>query len=138
MVRAIIESFLGPAFVSVLHFYEANSLAINLVVVAYGITMVAAWTNVVRIRRWLVATMIRSVLDETEGETPNTSLRLLRNAPIAWEEAVAQARYPLVARQGGLWPKRISVTHLQALIPESDLRDEAHELLTQYFQGQRK
>lgn len=137
MVRAIIESFLGPAFVQVLRFYEANSLAINLLVVAYGLTMVAAWTNVVRIRRWLVATLLRTVLDDTEGETPATSLRLLRGAPIAWEDAVKQARYPLIARQGGLWPKRISVEHLQALIPERDLREEAHQMMTQYFQAQR-
>ncbi|GAB4471327.1 MAG: hypothetical protein Kow00124_08240 [Anaerolineae bacterium] len=130
MVRAIIESFLGPYGVRVLEFYETNSLIINSVVVLYGLIMVLAWTNLVNIRKRLVAAILEQIeRSDTEIAEDSKVKRLLKAVSIPWEEAVAQARYPLIARQMALLPQRKTVERVRELISEEDLAKEVLRVL---------
>ena len=100
MVRAFIEMTLGRWGVAVLEFYEANSLPINTLVVAYGLTLTLSWANLVRIRKWLAATIAYRIYERPDMG-PDTKLkRVLREIEIPWEDAVKR-RFPLVSKRTG-------------------------------------
>ena len=129
MVRAFIEMTLGRWGVAVLEFYEANSLPINTLVVAYGLTLTLSWANLVRIRKWLAATIAYRIYERPDMG-PDTKLkRVLREIEIPWEDAVKR-RFPLVSKQMGLWPRRTTTEAIQALLPAEELASEALEILS--------
>ncbi|HQE17568.1 MAG TPA: hypothetical protein PK607_03625, partial [Aggregatilineales bacterium] len=57
--------------------------------------------------------------------------RVLKEVDIPWQAAIADVRFPLVAQQMALWPKRKTVEAVQALLPAEDLVKQALEALAQ-------
>lgn len=125
MVRTLIKMALGPYGRAVLAFYEAHSLVINLLVVAYGLLVFACWRNLMSIRDGLVVSMVEGL------EAANFEIRdlapgdILAKLPVDWEGAAKDARLPWVAGRLALWPRRVAPDTLKALIDEEDLVEEA-------------
>ena len=125
MLRAIIETFLGSFFFEVLQFYEANSLIINTFVVAYGLLMVLSWSNLANIRKHLVSAMVDQMQAIPKSHAKAKIKHVLRDVEIPWERVVGESRFPFVAPQVGLYPRRTSVAVVQALLKETELVREA-------------
>jgi hypothetical protein len=116
---------LGEVGRQMLYFYEANSCAINSVVLTYGVIMFAAWTNLVRTYRYLIMETAKKVHLSEDLNRKATKKKVLDSIEIPWEEAVEHSPLPLVARMGALLPKRKSVESLKIYFDENDLVDKA-------------
>jgi hypothetical protein len=130
MVRTLVEMALGPLGIQILDAYLAHSLVINSLVLAYGFVVFASWRNLVGIRRRLVGSMI-SQLRASGG--PDEDLKLshvLSRTTIPWETAMESVRFPWVARQMELWPKRASLSEVQSLLDRNVLAADVIEELT--------
>ena len=129
MVRGIVEAVLGPYGVQILKLYEANSLWVNSLVVAYGLAIVLSWANLKHIRARLLAALIDQLESLPRLDPAAQPAKLLRRVSIPWAEAVRQARFPFVAQQSALWPRRASPESVQALLPPEDLVHDALKAL---------
>lgn len=136
MLRAFFESFMGGAFIQIMRFYEQYSLPINSVVVIYGFMMVFSWSNLFRIRRRLVAAMVEQMRQLSDLGPDVKPKRVLKEIVIPWQEVLASARFPLVAKQAAFWPKRCTLEAVQALLPEEDLAREALAVMAELEQRQ--
>jgi len=54
MVGPFLEAFMGDLYISILYFYQDNSLILSSIILAYGLFMFAAWNNLLRIYRFLI------------------------------------------------------------------------------------
>jgi len=131
MVRAIIESFMGPTFVRVMRFYEANSLIINSVVLLYGLVIFLSWASLVNIRKRLIAAMVHQMQQHPDFHPKTKAKRVLREIEIPWEAVVGQMKYPFVAQQAALWPRRRTVEAVKELLPAEDLAAAALDVFKQ-------
>jgi hypothetical protein len=129
MFRAIIESVLGEWGRAILYFYDEYSLWINLVVVIYGMWVVLSWVNLKNIRKPLISSIADQLRSRPEISSKTLSKKQLNSLVIPWESAVRQSRFPYVARQNAIVPRRVTVTQIQALLPIADLVAEAWELM---------
>ncbi len=120
MLLVWMQSILGQLGVTLLKFYEANSLWLNLIVVAYGAWVVLSWMNLKNIRSALIRALAEQIQSET-GEEKKERPALI----IPWERVVGQARFPFVAQQSALVPRRLSIQTVQAMLPVEDLSAEA-------------
>lgn len=132
MVRAFIESMLGTYGVRVLNFYETNSLYINSVVVIYGMVIVLSWTNLVNIRKALVYEMVMQMKEHPKINRKSKIKQVLQEISIPWETTLAKVRFPFVARQASLWPKRLNLENVQSLLPVEELAEQAIKAMRQY------
>ena len=132
MIRAFIESMLGTWGVRVLNFYEANSLYINSVVVIYGMVIVLSWTNLVSIRKVLVYEMVMQMKEHPKINRKSKTKQVLQEINIPWEETISKVRFPLVARQASLWPKRLNLENVQSLLTPEELAEQALKAMQQY------
>jgi hypothetical protein len=130
MFRAIIESVLGEWGRATLYFYDEYSLWINLVVVIYGMWVVLSWVNLKNIRKPLISSIADQLRSRPEITSNSLSKKQLKSLVIPWESAVQQSRFPYVARQNAIVPRRMTVTEVQALLPIADLVAEARELIS--------
>lgn len=128
-MRDFLVSFMGPLFGLLFDFYEAHAVVFNTVVVAYGFVIILSWTNLVNIRRQLVAAIISQVQHAPEKYAEAKSQQAMKDIKIPWEDAVSAARFPLVARQVALYPRRKSVETVQELLPAEALVKEALEVV---------
>jgi hypothetical protein len=124
MIRGLVESLLGEAGRTVLRFYESHALILGLIIVAYGVLMYLAWTNLVRIYRYLVVAAAAELGQERERRSGG-SKKAGKLPPLPWQAAVDSVRFPLVARQAGLLPIRKSVHAVQSIIDERELLQHA-------------
>lgn len=124
-MRDFLVSVMGPWFGWLYDAYEAHALWINLAVIAYGLVIVLAWNNLMSIRQYLVQDLVDQ-LRRTSLEGPELATFV---ESIAWEGAVRATRFPLVARQNALWPRRTSVEAVQAMLPAEALVAEARKAL---------
>jgi hypothetical protein len=129
MVRSIIEFLLGEVGRQILYFYEANACLINSFVLTYGVIMFAAWTNLVRIYRFMIITIAKNVHVSEDLNRKSTRKKIRDTAKIPWEDAVEASPMPIVGRMSGLIPKRKTVENLQVLIDEDELIDGALRVL---------
>ncbi len=136
MLRALFESLMGSAFVQVLRFYEQYSLPINAIIVVYGFMMVFSWSNLVYIRKKLVTAMVDQMRQHPDLGPDVKPKRVLKEIAIPWQETLAHARFPLVAKQVAFWPRRCTIDTVQALLPEEDLAREALAMLAELEQRQ--
>ena len=125
MVRAFIEMMLGEVGRQMLYFYEANSCANNSVVLTYGVIMFASWTNLVRIYRYLIMEIAKTVHLSEDLNRKATKKKVLDSIEIPWEAAIENSPLPLVARMGALLPRRKSVENLKIYFDENDLIEKA-------------
>lgn len=124
-MRDFLVSVMGPWFGWLYDAYDTHALPINLAVIAYGLVIVLAWNNLTSIRRYLV----RDLADQLRRTPPGDTEPAAAVESIAWERAVRATRFPLVARQNALWPRRTSVDAVRALLPAEALVAEARKAL---------
>lgn len=124
-MRDFLVSVMGPWFGWLYDFYDSHALWINLAVIAYGFVIVLSWNNLVTIRRRLV----HDLVDQLRRHPADATDSALIESLIAWEPAVTAARFPLIARQNALWPRRVSVEAVRALLPVESLVAEARQTL---------
>lgn len=138
MVRALVETFLGSVGVTVLHFYEANALLINSIVVLYGALIVMSWTNLASIRKRLVGAIAAQIVNSPTLNQKSTVKRILAEVDIPWQAALDDVRFPLIAQQTAFWPKKKSVEALQAMLPPDDLVKRALDALREHKRKTRR
>jgi len=129
MVRNLVKMALGPYGRAVLEFYEVHSLAINLVIIAYGVLILVCWRNLQSIRASLVASLVErfeAAPFESQDLAPDD---ILSNLTIDWEEAARNALFPWVAGRLAWYPRRVSPHSLKSLIDKSGLVKDAMERL---------
>ncbi len=133
MIRSFVEAMLGEFGRQILYFYEANAFIFNAIILSYGLFMLLAWNNLVRIYRYLIIEIAKSahLSDEINRKKSNKKIRNIIGVP--WEKAVEASPFPFVARMGALVPRKKSVEILQVLFDEKDLVDKALKAL----QGER-
>lgn len=124
-MRDFFVSVLGPWFGWLYDLYDAHALWINIVVIIYGFVIVLSWNNLLGIRRRLV----QDLIDQVRRAPAGTADLSLIAATLMWDEAVAASRFPLVARQNALWPRRTSVEAVRALLPVEALMADARKVL---------
>lgn len=124
-IRRLIENWLGPWALPVLDFYSDHSLAINLIVVLYGLLLMVSWFNLDRIRRELVSAVAAQVNKSTDSDDRASLERALAQVEIPWQSAVSQARFPLVAEQWSFRLRPASVEHVRAVLSPDSIIDEA-------------
>ncbi len=129
MVRGIVESVLGPVGVRILHFYEANSLSINLIVLAYGFVMLASWTTLIRIYQYMVVSVARQIHLHPNLNRKSSIKKIRETITIPWQEAVNAAPFPLIASQIALLPVPKSARAIQKVVDEQELVSHALEVL---------
>ncbi len=129
MIRSFIEAILGVYGRQILYFYEANAIIFNSIIFAYGLFMLLAWNNMVRVYRYLIVEVAKIVhLDDSLGRK-STNKRVRDTIQIPWEQAVSKTPFPFIGRIGALLPKRITVETLQMYFAEKDIVDQAIKLL---------
>jgi len=129
MIRSIVEAILGDFGRQLLFFYEANATLINTVVILYGLFMFLTWNNLVRVYRFLIIEVAKTVHLSEELNRKSTNKRIRDTIEIPWEKAVEAAPFPLVARLGALWPKRMSAEVLQTYFEDKEIVNQARKLL---------
>ncbi|MEN4040878.1 MAG: hypothetical protein ROW39_00930 [Anaerolineaceae bacterium] len=129
MIRAYIESLLGEWGRALLSFYDQYSLAINLVIVIYGLCIVLSWVNLKHIRKSLIISISEQLRKRAALSGTSLSKKDLSALPIPWEDAIQRSRFPFIAAQNALVPRRLTIQKVQALLPVADLVDEALALL---------
>lgn len=132
MIRAFIESFMGPLFVALLHWWEANGLLLNSIVVLYGFTILLSWLTLLNIRKRLIAAIIQQVIEAPSLSHKSKPTKVLAEVTIPWQEVTDLIKFPFVAERAGLIPKRRTVETIQALLDEQDLATAALEALAEH------
>ncbi|MBN2044555.1 MAG: hypothetical protein JW757_06005 [Anaerolineales bacterium] len=129
MIRSFLEMMMGEVGRQILYFYEANACVINSVVLSYGLFMFLCWNNLVRVYRYLVVEVAKTVHLNEDLNRKSTNKRVREMINIPWEKAVEAAPFPFVGHVGALLPKRISVETLQLYFDDKEIVDLAIKLL---------
>lgn len=129
MIRSFVEALLGDFGRQLLYFYEANAGLINSLVLLYGLFMFLTWNNLVRVYRFLIIEVAKTIHLDEDLNRKSTNKRVRDTIEIPWEKAVSAAPFPFVGRLGALWPKRMSVEVLQTYFEDKDLVNQAIKLL---------
>ena len=129
MIRSLIEGMLGEFGRQLLYFYEANAIIINSIILAYGLFMLLSWNNLVRVYRFMVIEVAKSVHLDEDLNRKSTNKKVRDTIGVPWEKAVQAAPFPFVARVGALWPRRMSVETLQRYFDDKEIVDQAIRLL---------
>jgi hypothetical protein len=129
MIRSFVEAMLGEYGRQILYFYETNACVLNTIILTYGLFMLLAWNNLVRVYRFLIIEVAKNVHLHENLSRKSTNKRVRDTIQIPWEEAVKKSPYPFVARIGALLPKRMTVETLQMYFDEKEIVDWAIKLL---------
>lgn len=129
MIRSLIEAMLGDFGRQILYFYEANAVLINSLVLVYGLFMFLSWNNLVRVYRFLIVEVAKSIHLSDGLSKKSTNKRIRDTIEIPWEKAVGAAPFPFIGRLGAFWPKRMSVEVLQMYFDEKEIVKQAVKLL---------
>jgi hypothetical protein len=135
MIRVILEGLLGRWGTAILNFYDAYSLYINLVIVLYGGLVVYSWMNLKNIRRRLVVAILEQLQNIPDLKPDSSPRWILGRIEIPWESALQRSRFPFVAQQTALWPRRASSKVLQVLLPADDMAADALKALFSKHHG---
>ena len=129
MIRAFIEATMGGLFRSLLSFYEANALPLNLIVLVYGMVMLMSWLNLVRIYRYLVVAVAKQIHLHPNLSAKSSVEKVAELIPIPWEEAVKAAPFPLIGSQVMLLPLPKSAAAVKNIIDGEELISHALQVL---------
>jgi hypothetical protein len=129
MIRAILESMMGSWGKGLMDFYDANSLWINILVLLYGAWIVLSWINLKRIRSELIVSLAQQLSKKPNLKTEPLTSEDLARLKVPWEDAVRRARYPFVAYQTALVPRRLSVEAVKSMLTVEDLTGEALRIM---------
>jgi hypothetical protein len=120
---------MGGMFRSVLYFYEAHALPLNAIVLVYGLVMLMAWLNLVRIYRYLVVAVAKQIHLNPNLSAKSSVEKVAELIPIPWEEAVKASRFPLIGSQAMLWPMLNSAAAVEKVIDREELLGHALAVL---------
>ena len=129
MVGPFIEALMGEFGRSILYFFRDNALIINPIILAYGLFMFAAWSNLVRIYRFLIVEMSKEAHTSEELNRKKTNKKIRDIIGVPWEKAVEASPFPFIARLGAVVPKRKTVENLQVMFDEKELADHVLKAL---------
>ena len=129
MVGPFLEAFMGDLYISILYFYQDNSLILSSIILAYGLFMFAAWNNLLRIYRFLIVEMAKDAHTSEELNRKKSNKKIRKIIGVPWEKAVEASPFPFIARIGALVPKRKTVENLQLLFDEKELADNVLKAL---------
>jgi len=108
----------GPALLSA---YEANSLWINGAVILYGLVLLLTWQNTDRIADALVRQIVAQA-HRAQGSRHGAKRKVRLSAlHLSWDEALSEGRFPLIARQMDLVPRRLNMENLRRTISDDYL-----------------
>lgn len=125
----MIEAMLGEFGRQILYFYEANQLILNLIVLTYGLVMFMAWSTLIRIYRHLVLLIVKQIEESPDLGKKSKVAAIRKKIDIPWQTAVAAARFPLIANNGGVIPTPKSAATVQRLFDEEELITHALEVM---------
>jgi hypothetical protein len=128
--QSLIERFLGVWGRALLHFYEANAAVINGLALLYGVVLYVSWDNLRRIRERMVKAVVDQLQERTDIAPKTDPHALLEQVTLPWDEAIAQSRFPLVARHWAFFPRRLSRQTVESLLQADDVVAEALETIT--------
>ena len=121
MLDLVVRSFLGQWGSAALDFYIANSLWINLVLVAYLILLI--WSQ--RTYKLILAQIITNLLKEHGSQLaekkPAALLKILAKSKFGWESLRKINQFPLIASPKSSWPRIKNEQTLQALFSPEKL-----------------
>ncbi len=120
---------MGELFRSLLYFYEAHAVPLNLIVLTYGLIMYLSWLNLVRIYRYLVVAMAKRIHLDPRLSAKSSVEKVAELIPVPWEEAVEASRFPLIGSQVMLIPMLKSVAALEKALDRQELIGHALEVL---------
>lgn len=123
---------MGPLFVALLNWWEANGLIINSIVVLYGLTILLSWLTLLNIRKRLITAIIHQVVESPSLNHKSKPKKVLAEITIPWQVTVDLMKYPFVAESGALLPKRRSVENARSLLDEMELVKDALEALDEH------
>jgi hypothetical protein len=129
VIRAIIEATMGGIFRSVLYFYEAHALPLNVIVLVYGLVMLMSWLNLVRIYRYMVVAVAKQIHLHPKLGAKSSVEKVAELVAIPWEEAVNAANFPLIGSQVMLLPLPKSVAAVKNIIDRDELLGHALDVL---------
>ena len=129
-MRDFLVSFMGPIFGVIYDFYAAHSLIFNSIVIVYGFVIILSRNNLNSIRYRLVQALVEQLRAAPDKLAEAGPERILKEVTLPWEEAVSAARFPLVAKQTALYPRRKSIEAAQALLPAETLVKESLDVLS--------
>jgi hypothetical protein len=130
-------NFSGQWGQAAIEWYAANSLWINLIVLVYGLWIVLSWVNLKTIRNYLLQFIIQQ-LQAAPGEKAAKVSREELAASMPWESAIQQGRFPFVAQQMALIPRRKTLENVRALLPGDGLVEDAEKFLKLAAKKKRK
>ena len=102
---------------------------ISSVIVTYGLFMLLTWNNMVRVYRYLIIEVAKSIHLNKDLSRKSTNKRVRDTIDIPWGQAVEKAPFPLIARLGALYPRRMTAETLQMYFDEKEIVDRALKLL---------
>jgi hypothetical protein len=129
MVLDWMHNLIGQWGLSLSAFYNTNSLWINLLVLVYGTWVILAWSNLKNIRMSLLQTMIKQLRSQPDLPSSLSPEEALPHLEIPWESAIHASRFPFIAHQFTLIPRRLSIESVQALLPGDYLTGEALRII---------
>ena len=130
MIRPMIEAMLGEFGRSLLYFYEAHQLLMNLIVLSYGLIMFLSWSTLIRIYRHMVLLIAKQIEEHPELGKKSSVGKISKSVEMPWQTAVDAAKFPLIANNGGIFPTRKSVKAVQRLFDEDELIKHALEVIS--------
>jgi hypothetical protein len=129
MIREMIEVVMGGMFRSLLAFYEAHALPLNLLVLVYGLIMLMSWLNLVRIYRYLVVAVAKQIHLNPDLSADSSVRKVDELVAIPWDEAVRLAPFPFVGSQVMPWPLPKSAAAVQRIVDRDELLVHALDVL---------
>ena len=129
MIRVMIEMVMGGLFRSLLSFYEAHALPLDLLVLVYGCLMLMSWLNLVRIYRYLVVAVAKQIYLNPDLSARSSVRQVGESVAIPWEEAVRLAPFPFVGSQVTPWPLPKSAAAVQRIVDRDELLGHALAVL---------
>jgi hypothetical protein len=129
MIRAVIEATMGGLFRSLLYFYEAHAIPLDLIVLVYGLVMLMSWLNLVRIYRYLVVAVAKQIHLHPNLSAKSSVQKVGELIAIPWEEAVKASNFPLIGSQVGLLPLPKSAAAVEKIVDRTELLGHALDVL---------
>jgi len=124
MVGPFIEALMGKVGRVILYFYRDHALVLNVIILIYGVFMFSAWTNLLRIYRYLIVEMAKAAHTSEELNRKKSNKKIRKVIGIPWEKAIDTSPFPFIARMGAIVPRRKTVENLKLLFDEKDLADK--------------
>lgn len=124
MIDWLINNAFGTWGPGLLDFYIANSLPINILVIAYGAFLIYLHVRVRPFRRNAVD-QARTIIAKAGDIGTGHNLHTLVGRKMDWSAVAAVGEGSLIAGRWGLWPVRATADRLQKVLPIGEVCRDA-------------